>query len=158
MKKLGEAGSLTGAMPSLNRTKSFLDRLLDHRVLGELSPISIAEIEAQLQSFLAFIDSEILLYSDVSQRDEKVNRIKNITGQLLSNLSRFTIYFDILPGTTTASTDSIKRFVKLQKREEKTSKNFINYVTRFYAQAQMPSPRRMLQHSFLVAAPKSTMR
>lgn len=103
MRKLGEAGSLDNAKPALDRAKSFLDKLLDSRVLAVLPPNAVSEVEIYTQSFLGFLQNQVLGYSDVSQRDNLVNTIKNEVGSLLNIVGKYTVYFDVLPGDSSVA-------------------------------------------------------
>lgn len=109
MRRLGEAGSLESVKPDLDRFKSFLDKLLSEKVLAVLPPNIDTDVESQVSSFFTFLDSEILNYSDVSQRDYKISRIRNEVGSRLISLEKYSIYFDVLPEERTASTDFDKK-------------------------------------------------
>jgi len=105
MHRLGEAGSLDNAKPALDRAKFFLDKLLDNRVLSVLPPNATPETELYTQNFLSFLQNQVLGYSDVSQRDRVVSDIKNEVGSLLNILGKYSNYFDVLPGDSSAVTN-----------------------------------------------------
>lgn len=121
-RQLGEAGSLEASKPWLDRLKGFLDKLTHEKVQEALPPNASIEIEGQLRAFLSFVEHQIRPYSDVAQRDQKIDEIKNTIGNILTSLEKYSVYFDVLPNETRTDTTfekKVNEINEIRKREIK---------------------------------------
>lgn len=92
-KELGEAGRLDEAKDTLDRIKVFLDRLVDSPVIETLSPQALSEIETKIRSFTVFT-ATVLAYSDVAQKAQVVQQIKNYEFEIITTLGKYSSYLD----------------------------------------------------------------
>lgn len=90
---LGNTGQLTDAKPVFDRIKSIFDRIIASSITATLSQQAKSEIEAELNNFLDFIDYNVLNFSDVAQRPQRIEEIKNIEWRIVGVLGKVLPYY-----------------------------------------------------------------
>lgn len=130
---LGAAGQLTSAQPIFNRIKKVFDSLLKNSTTFSLSESATQQIEYQLTSFLQFIESSILNFSDVSLRDSKIQEIKSKEWEIINSLGsilHYLLFQDERPNTNETSIvlEDIKKEWGTEKEEMNLLKKNIPIV------------------------------
>lgn len=88
-------GQLTQAEPYFGRIRKMFDQILNNPITQTLSDDVQQRIEAQLNDFIQFVSTEILNFSDVSLREDKVLAVKNKEWQIANNLSTIISYLSL---------------------------------------------------------------
>lgn len=92
-KDLGPAGQLTTAEPVFNRIKTFFDIILNHEKINSLPDSEIEKINIELASFISFLNTSILNFSDVSLKNFKIKEVVKKEWQIILNLKNINQYF-----------------------------------------------------------------
>jgi hypothetical protein len=115
-KELGDAGRLDEAKDTLDRIKVFLDRLVDSPVTETLSPQALSEIGNKISSFTSFTQT-ILTYSDVAQKPQVIQQIKNYEYEILTSLGKYSAYLDSIGLRDNSEEQSRIERLRTQERE-----------------------------------------
>lgn len=85
--------SLVDAKPTLNRIKKFFDSILLNPALPNLAQSIQNEIQSQLIDFLNYCDNTIKTFSDIGQKEQQLEEIRNREHQIINALGKYSYYF-----------------------------------------------------------------
>ncbi len=89
---LGNAGQLSAAKPYFDRIKNTFDSILNNPITDSLSDDANQRVEVELNNFITFLQSEIVNFSDVSLRKQKLTAVQNKEWQIITNLNAVISY------------------------------------------------------------------
>lgn len=137
-KDLGDTGNLEEAKVLFDRIKTFFDRLVDNPVTDSLSPQAQNEIDQRLLNFLTFVNGTVLMYSDVAQKTQIIEQVRNYEFEIITTLSKYTSYLDSIGITEDKDLD--EKVQQLREKELKINET-IESIERLSEQAKKVAQR-----------------
>lgn len=125
---LWESGKLDEIEPSLDRIKSVFEKVISYQSTLEQVPNYERSFENVIQDFLNVCNNEILSnYSDVTQRQNKLTRIRQLEESLIGQLNPILTYMQFVdPDNKSKQKELDKKTkeieIKLQEIDELTKK------------------------------------